>query len=77
MGKLTRGHEMIKSRRKLKAMKVKGKVYDPMPRSPHCAPRSRATTGFRADPRSVTTIALNASGRKVRTLKSGKRKITF
>lgn len=68
---------MIKSRRKLKARKVTDtKVYDPMPRGPKCAPRSRATTGVR-DERTYNVIALNASGRKVRTFKSGKRRITF
>ena len=67
---------MIKSRRKLRPMKVKGKVYDPMPKMPHDAPRSRATTGFHAPLRSVTYIALNASNRNVRVFKSGKKRIT-
>jgi hypothetical protein len=67
---------MIKSRRKLKARKVAGKVYDPMPRGPKCAPRARATTGVR-DERTYNVIALNASNRKVRTFKSGKRRIIF
>ena len=67
---------MIKSRRKLKAMKVKGKVYDPMPRSPKCAPKVGATCAKTTYVR-PNAIALNASSRKVRVLKSGKKRISF
>lgn len=70
---------MIKSRRKLRPMKVVGaRVYDPMPRNPESAPRVRSTHNVRAfDARSVNVIAVNASNRNVRVLKSGKRKISF
>lgn len=69
---------MIKSRRKLRPMKVVGaRVYDPMPHNPVCAPRVRSHNARAFDARANNAIALNASGRKVRVLKSGKRKITF
>ena len=67
---------MVKSRRKLKAMKVKGKVYDPMPHGPTCAPKVGVTCAKTTYAR-PNAIALNASGRKVRVLKSGKKRISF
>ena len=66
-----------KSRRKLKSMRIKGKVYDPMPRNPVCAPRVRSHSARASDARAFNTISLNSSNRKVKILKSGKKKITF
>ena len=66
----------LKSRRKLRPMKVKGKVYDPMPRGPTEAGKVRATCSKTTYDR-PNAIALNASNRNVRTFKSGKRRITF
>ena len=69
---------MIKSRRKLKSMRVKGKVYDPMPRMPTtpCAVNTCSRTrAFNA--RSVNTINIDTQTRKVRVLKSGVRRVTY
>ena len=69
---------MIKSRRKLKAMKVLGKVYDPMPRMPTSVARTRAcanTRGFEV--RATTSIHIDVHTRKSRVLKSGIRRINY
>ena len=67
---------MIKSNRKLRSMRVKGKVYDPMPRNPVCAPRVRShdarITYARPNAIQVTPMA-----RKSRVLKSGIRRVTY
>jgi hypothetical protein len=67
---------MIKSRRKLKPMKIKGKVWDPMPRNPVCAPRARIrnerSTYTRPNPVQIESMA-----RQSRVLKSGIRRITY
>lgn len=68
---------MIKSRRKLKSMRVKGKVYDPMPHNPVCAPRVRAHNARGLDLRAGNPINITSSARKVRVLKSGIRRITY
>lgn len=69
---------MIKSRRKLRSMRVVGaRVYDPMPRNPESAPRVRSHNARAFNARANNVIAMNASNRNVRVLKSGKRKITF
>ena len=68
---------MIKSRRKLKSMRVKGKVYDPMPKMPHDAPRVRSHAGRVYQPRMFTYIDMNTSNRSVRVFKSGKKRVTF
>jgi hypothetical protein len=69
---------MIKSRRKLISMKVIGKVYDPMPRSPTTPCAVNACSRTRAfDARSVNTINIDTQTRKVRVLKSGVRRVTY
>jgi hypothetical protein len=68
---------MIKSSRKLRPMKVKGKVYDPMPRNPECAPRVRSHNGRKFDARMVTYVQVEAQARKSRVLKSGIRRISY
>ena len=68
---------MVKSRRKLRPMKVKGKVYDPMPRNPECAPRSRVTHNSRAARVISYVPSVENNLRKLRVFKSGKRRITF
>ena len=67
-----------KSRRKLKSMRVKGKVYDPMPRMPTtpCAVNTCSRTR-QALARSVNTIHIDTHTRKVRVMKSGKRRISY
>jgi hypothetical protein len=76
VGKLTRGHEMIKSRRKLKSMKVKGKVYDPMPHNPTCAPRVRSHDARAAYAR-PNSIQVEPMARRSRVLKSGTRRVIY
>lgn len=71
-----------KSRRKLRSARVNGKVY-PLQKLAGAyrdmgAPRVRSTNNARAfDARANNAIAVNASNRNVRVLKSGKRKLTF
>jgi hypothetical protein len=65
----------MKSSRKLKPMKVKGRVYDPMPHAPTSPTHSCVCTHTRAT-RAYGHIDLTRT-RKVRVFKSGKRRITF
>lgn len=70
---------MVKSRRKLKSMKVVGaRVYDPMPRAPKCVARSRTCANTRGDfVRATTYVQVTSPARKSRVLKSGIRRITY
>lgn len=81
MGKLTREHEvsiMVKSRRKLKSMRVKGKVFDPMPHNPTTPCAVNACARTRAlDIRAGNAINATLPVRKVKVLKSGIRRITY
>ena len=67
----------IKSRRKLRPMKVKGKVYDPMPRHPTTVARVRSRDGHAFDVRMTTYIQVETQARKSRVLKSGIRRISY
>ena len=69
----------LKSRRKLRPMKVKGKVFDPMPRAPSTPTHAaRVTHTRKLDVRGFTIIpSIEQNLRKVRVFKSGKRRITF
>ena len=69
---------MIKSRRKLRPMKVVGaKVYDPMPRNPTTVARVRSRDGHAFDVRMTTYIQVETQARKSRVLKSGIRRISY
>jgi hypothetical protein len=65
-----------KSRRKLKSMRVAGKVYDPMPKMPHDAPRVRSRDE-RVTYARPNAIQVEPMARKSRVLKSGIRRITY
>ena len=67
---------MIKSRRKLRPMKVKGKVYDPMPHNPVCVPRTRVRD-VRVTYTRPNAIQVEPMARKSRVLKSGIRRVTY
>jgi hypothetical protein len=68
---------MIKSRRKLRPMKVIGaKVYDPMPRNPESAPRVRSHNA-RVTYARPNAIQVTPMARGSRVLKSGIRRITY
>ena len=70
---------MIKSRRKLKSMKVVGaRVYDPMPRAPKCVARARVCANTRTyEVRATTYVQVANPARKVKVLKSGVRRISY
>ena len=65
-----------KSRRKLRSMRVKGKVWDPMPKMPHDAPRVRSHNA-RVTYARPNAIQVTPMARGSRVLKSGKRRITY
>jgi hypothetical protein len=68
---------MVKSRRKLKAMKVAGKVYDPIARNPTCAPRIRICANSR-ELRIVNIISMgDLTGPKRKVLKNGTRRVIY
>jgi hypothetical protein len=64
------------SRRKLRPMKVKGKVWDPMPKMPHDAPRVRSHDA-RVTYARPNAIQVEMVARKSRVLKSGIRRIVY
>ena len=65
-----------KSRRKLKSMRVKGKVWDPMPKMPHDAPRVRSHNA-RVTYARPNAIQVTPMARGSRVLKSGIRRVTY
>jgi len=65
-----------KSRRKLRSMRVKGKVWDPMPKMPHDAPRVRSHNA-RVTYARPNAIQVTPMARGSRVLKSGIRRITY
>lgn len=67
----------LKSRRKLRPMKVKGKVYEIAPRAPS-TPTHACRVGNVRKPEIHSYIpSVENNLRKVRVFKSGKRRITF
>ena len=65
-----------KSRRKLRSMRVKGKVWDPMPKMPHDAPRVRSHNA-RVTYARPNAIQVTPMARGSRVLKSGIRRVTY
>ena len=65
------------SRRKLRPMKIKGKVYDPTPHHPTTVARVRTRDGHAFDVRMTTYVQVETQARKSRVLKSGIRRITY